>query len=139
VSKNHECAEAYCAECETKNTRQRSFFAKCQSLALGKDNGRQLWTAADGPLPSASIRRVFDTRKDFFAECISVPRVLLSVNAVVTESKTSPSAALSKDVFAECGTRQRRLCRVRHSAKKSTRQSAGHSAKSRILVVMHAL
>jgi hypothetical protein len=48
--------KAYCAECQTKNTRQRSFFAKCQSLALGKYNDRQLWTAADGPLPSAVVR-----------------------------------------------------------------------------------
>jgi hypothetical protein len=30
--------------------------------------------------------------KDVFAECISVPRVLLSVNAIVTESRTLPSA-----------------------------------------------
>jgi hypothetical protein len=65
---------------------------------LGKDNGRQLWTAADGPLPSVVIHRVFGTRqRDFFAECISVPRVLLSVNAVVTESRTLPSVALGKE------------------------------------------
>jgi hypothetical protein len=45
--------------------------------------------------------------KDFFAECISVPRVLLSVNAVVTESSTLPSAALGKDSFVS--TRQKAL------------------------------
>jgi hypothetical protein len=60
--------------------------------------------------------------KDFFAECISVPRVLLSVNPVVTESRTLLSATLDKDVFAECPI-------------ESTRQSAEHSAKSRIPVV----
>jgi hypothetical protein len=51
-----------------------------------------------------------------------VSRVLLSVNAVVTESKTLLSAAVGKDFFAKCPT-------------KSTRQSAEHSAKSRIPVV----
>jgi hypothetical protein len=60
--------------------------------------------------------------KDFFAECISVLRVLLSVNAVVTESSTLPGASLGKDVFVECPI-------------ESTRQSAEHSAKSRIPVV----
>jgi hypothetical protein len=49
--------------------------------------------------------------KDIFAECFSVPRVLLSVNTIVTESKTLPSAALGKGFFVECPT-------------KSTRQSA---------------
>jgi hypothetical protein len=51
-----------------------------------------------------------------------VPRVLLSVNAVVTESRTLPSVALGKDFFAECPI-------------ESTRQSTEHSAKSRIPVV----
>jgi hypothetical protein len=60
--------------------------------------------------------------KDFFAECLSVPRVLLSINAVITESRTFPSVALGKDYFAECPT-------------KSTRQSSEHSAKSWIPVV----
>jgi hypothetical protein len=35
--------------------------------------------------------------KDFFAECLPVPRVLFSVNTVVTESGTSPSEALGKE------------------------------------------
>jgi hypothetical protein len=51
-----------------------------------------------------------------------VPRVLLSVNAVITESRTLPSAALGKDFFVECPT-------------KSTPQSAEHSAKSQIPVM----
>jgi hypothetical protein len=51
-----------------------------------------------------------------------VPRVLLSVNTVVTESRTLPSAALGKDFFAECSI-------------ESTRQSAEHSVKSQIPVV----
>jgi hypothetical protein len=33
--------KAYCAECQTENTRQRSFFAECQNSALGKGNSRQ--------------------------------------------------------------------------------------------------
>jgi hypothetical protein len=60
--------------------------------------------------------------KVFFAECLSVPRVLLSVNVVITESRNLPSAALDKEVFAECPT-------------ESTRQSVVHSAKSRIPVM----
>jgi hypothetical protein len=34
--------------------------------------------------------------KAVFVECFPVPRVLISVNVVVTESKTLPSAALDK-------------------------------------------
>jgi hypothetical protein len=60
--------------------------------------------------------------KEIFAECFPVPRVLLSANIVVTESRTLPSAALDKGFFAECPT-------------KNTWQSAEHSAKTRILVV----
>jgi hypothetical protein len=59
----------------------------------------------------------------FFAEFISVPRVILSINAVITESRTLPSAALDKDFFAECPT-------------KSIRQSVEHSTKSQISVVL---
>jgi hypothetical protein len=66
--------------------------------------------------------------KAVFAECLPVPRVLLSENVVVTESRTLLSAALGKDVFAECWT-------------KSTQQSVEHSTKSQIPVVRtsHAL
>jgi hypothetical protein len=44
-----------------------------------------------------SFAEYLELGKDF-----SVPRVLLSVNAVVTESSTLLSAALDKDIFAEC-------------------------------------
>jgi hypothetical protein len=47
-----------------------------------------------------------------------VPRVLLSVNVLVTESRTLPSVALGKDPT------------------ESTGQSAEHSAKSQIPVVI---
>jgi hypothetical protein len=53
-----------------------------------------------------------------------MPRVLRSVNELVTESRTLPSAALGKGFFNECGTRQRILCRV---------PDKKHSAKSRAL------
>jgi hypothetical protein len=56
-------------------------------------------------------------------ECLPVPRVPLSANAIVTESETLLSAALGKDVFAECPT-------------KNTRQSVEHSAKSQFPIVM---
>jgi hypothetical protein len=60
--------------------------------------------------------------KEVFAECLPVPSALLSVNVVVTKSRTLPRAALDKDCFAECPI-------------KSTRQSSEHSTKSWILVV----
>jgi hypothetical protein len=59
--------------------------------------------------------------KEVFAECISVPIVLHSVNELVTESRTLPSAALDKGFIAECGSRQSLHCRVpdkKHSAKR---------------------
>jgi hypothetical protein len=60
--------------------------------------------------------------KVVFVECLPVPRILLSVNMVVTESRTLPSAALGKDGFVECPT-------------KNTQQSTEHSTKSQIPVV----
>jgi hypothetical protein len=44
--------------------------------------------------------------KDFFTECISMPRVLLSVNTLVTESRTLPSAQ-QKALGKASSTRQR--------------------------------
>jgi hypothetical protein len=44
--------------------------------------------------------------KDLFAECISVPSVLLSVNALVTESRSLPSAR-QKALGKAPSTRQR--------------------------------
>jgi hypothetical protein len=40
--------------------------------------------------------------KEVFAECLSIPSVLLSVNVVVTKSRTLSSVALGKDFFAKC-------------------------------------
>jgi hypothetical protein len=51
-----------------------------------------------------------------------MPRVLRSVNELVTESRTLSSTALGKGFFTECPT-------------KSTRQSVKHSAKAPIAVV----
>jgi hypothetical protein len=49
--------------------------------------------------------------KEVFAECLRVPRVVLSVNVVVNESRTLTSAALGKDRLKALGkapsTRQR--------------------------------
>jgi hypothetical protein len=56
---------------------------------------------ADGPLPNAAFVECSALGKDIFAECISVRRVLHSVNELIIESKTLPSAALGKDIFAE--------------------------------------
>jgi hypothetical protein len=76
--------------------------------------------AADSPLPS--VPECWALGKAVFAECLPVPRVLLSVNVVVIESRTLPSTALDKDLFTECPT-------------KNTRQSAEHSANNRIPIV----
>jgi hypothetical protein len=43
--------------------------------------------------------------KDVFTECFPLPRVLLSVNAVITESRTLLSVTLDKDFFSECLTK----------------------------------
>jgi hypothetical protein len=74
-------------------------------------------------LLSAAFTKRLALGKEIFAEFYSMPRALRSVNSVVTESGTLPSAALGKGFFAECST-------------KSTRQSAEHSAKSLIPVVL---
>jgi hypothetical protein len=79
-------------------------------------------TAADGPLSRAAFAECWPLGKMVFAESFPVPSVLHSVNQLVTESRSSPSAALGKASFAECPT-------------KGTRQSVRHSAKSRIPVV----
>jgi hypothetical protein len=50
---------------------------------------RQLLTALCRAPPFAECLAL---GKDIFVECISVPRVLLSVNTIVTESRTLPSA-----------------------------------------------
>jgi hypothetical protein len=84
---------------------------------------RRLLTALCRALPFTECSTL---GKDFFAECISMPRVLLSVNEIATKSRTLPSAALGKDFFVECPI-------------ESTRQNIEHSAKSRILVVARSL
>jgi hypothetical protein len=58
--------------------------------------------------------------------CHSMPSVSLSVNEVVAESLISPRVAISKEGLAESPT-------------KCTRQSVGHSAKSRIPVVIDVI
>jgi hypothetical protein len=78
--------------------------------------------AADGPLPSATVAECLTLGKEIFAESSSVPSVLHSVNQLVTESRSLPSAALGKAAFAECPI-------------KGTRQSCRHSAKPAIPVV----
>jgi hypothetical protein len=77
-------------------------------------------------VPTTAFAECSALGKDVFAECISVPRVLHSVNELVTESMTLPSAALGKGSFAECST-------------KSTRQISWHSAKARIPVVIEGV
>jgi hypothetical protein len=89
----------------------KKYFAECQKKALGKEsslpsvclrpsakvNGRHLWTAADDSLPSVVFAEGSALGKVVFAECYYVPSVLHSVNEIVTECGTLPSAALVPD------------------------------------------
>jgi hypothetical protein len=49
-------------------------------------------------LPSAAFAECLTLGKEDFAKCISMSRVMLSVNAIVTKSRTLPSVALGKEV-----------------------------------------
>jgi hypothetical protein len=124
------------AECLLCGTRQRSLFAECQPMALGKEaslpsasrwlsaktNGRQLWDGRWRPFAESPLCWVFDTRQTCLcrvppcAECSALGKELFA------ESLTLPSAALDKSFFVECPT-------------KDTRQRIQHSAKPRIPVV----
>jgi hypothetical protein len=120
----------------TKDTRQRHSLPSASYLTLGKEsalpsvcfrlsaktNGRQLQTAANGPLPRAIFAECLPLGKGLFAECFAVLSALHSVNCLVTERRTLPRATLGKVVFAECPI-------------KSTQQRRRHSAKARISVV----
>jgi hypothetical protein len=73
-----------------------SFFAKCSrshSAKLASLPSVRATTLGKKVLP---VPRCCFSTEDFFAECISVPRALLSVNVVVAESRTLPSAAFGK-------------------------------------------
>jgi hypothetical protein len=107
-----------------KNKKIKIYFAKCPRRALGKPYSTKCQTVGTRqkePLLSARTRlsakitAVSFTRrlatvcrappfaeclilgKEIFAECIPVPRVLLSSNAVITESRTLSSAAIGKE------------------------------------------
>jgi hypothetical protein len=81
-------------------------------------------TAADSPLPRAPFAECLTLDKLVFAECSPVPSVQHSVKGLFAESLSLPSAALGKDLFAECPT-------------KSTRQRIQHSAKP-VIPIVHA-
>jgi hypothetical protein len=96
----------------TEDTRQRHPLPSASYLTLDKEsalpsvffwpstktNGRQLHTAANGPLPRAIFAECLCLDKALFAKCFAVPSVLHSVNNLL------PSVG---------------LCRGRHSAKGS--------------------
>jgi hypothetical protein len=112
--------------CRVPNTRHSAKNLLCQVPVLGsrqRVTAVSFRTAADGPLPSAFFAECLTLDKHVFAECGPVPSVLHSVKRLVTESRTLPSAALGKALFAECPT-------------KDTRQIVRHSAKPRIPVVI---
>jgi hypothetical protein len=90
-------------------TRQRRLFADCQNSALGKGNDRQLLTATDGLCRESPFVECVALDKEIFAECISVPRVLLSVTTTFAESKTLPSSALGKEPDKKHSAKRRAL------------------------------
>jgi hypothetical protein len=123
--------ETYHKKFSCQNKKYKNMFYRVSKKTLGKDllcRVADIWHSAksplcrvptfgprqrltgDGPLPSAT-----------FADCVSVPSVLHSVNELVTESRTLPNAALGNDFFAEC-------------PRKSIRQRGWHSSKARIPV-----
>jgi hypothetical protein len=135
-------------ECSRRHSAKLAFLPSARARALGKDaipvlrywffaecNTRQSdqYTGAtrlSANVTTVTFRRWLTVlcRESLFVECRAldstpVPRVLLSANAFVTESRTLPSTVLDKGFFAECPT-------------KSTRQNAEHSAKARIPVVV---
>jgi hypothetical protein len=78
-------------------------------VTLGKETALP---SVDPHLPRATFAECLPLGKLVFTECISVSSVLHSINEIDTECRTLLSAALGKEVFAECGSRQRSLCRV---------------------------
>jgi hypothetical protein len=92
------------AKCQMGGTRQRRFFAECQNSALGKGNGRRFRRRLTALCREPPFAECLALGKEIFAECIPVPRVLLSANVVVTGSRTLPSAALDKGSI-ECPTK----------------------------------
>jgi hypothetical protein len=85
---------------------------------VGKDNGKEGHSTKkalpmtnsrrSAKITAVSYRRLLTTlcRESLFAECISVPSVLLSVNMLVTESR-SLSSARQKAFGKAPSTRQR--------------------------------
>jgi hypothetical protein len=76
-----------------QNLKIKICFAECLKKALGKE-------------VFAECQQVGTRQRGFFAECIYVPSVLHSVNELVTESRTLPSA-LQKALDKASGTWQR--------------------------------
>jgi hypothetical protein len=84
------------AECPQKTLGKESALPSVCFRLSAKTNGRQLQTAANGPLPRAVFAECLPLGKGLFAECISVPSALHSVNCLVTERRTLPRATLGK-------------------------------------------
>jgi hypothetical protein len=91
------------AECQLVDTR-----AKKPLCRVSTTGPRQILTTVSFRRPLTAIcqapplLRVQHSAK----KCVSVPSVLHSVNDLVVECGTLPSAALGKDVFAECPTKK---------------------------------
>ena len=105
-SVNHPLPSARCAALGKEASLPR---ADCWHSA--KTDGRQLWDGRWRPFAESPICRVFDTRQTWICRvwtCTECPTL-------------GKDARYREPSFAECGSRQSRLCRVpekRHSAKR---------------------
>jgi hypothetical protein len=76
-----------------KETSLSSAKARCPAKITALSYRRLLTALCRAP----SFAEGLALGKGFFAECLSVLRVLSSVNAVITENRTLPSTALGKE------------------------------------------
>jgi hypothetical protein len=93
--------ETYHKKFGWQNKKIKIYFAECPRQALGKAYSAECQTVDTRTRLSANITIVSFTRRlttvcqaPHFAECFTVPRVLLSTNTIVTESRTLPSTTL---------------------------------------------
>jgi hypothetical protein len=104
---------------------KKLYFAECPRIPLGKACSGRGTLGKEASLPSAKARRLTKITavsyrrlltalcrappfaeclalgEVVFAECLSVLRVMLSVNTIITESRNLSSAVLGKDFFVE--------------------------------------
>jgi hypothetical protein len=92
---------------------QKICFVECPKKALSKEvfverqqvGPRQRLTVVSFRRPLTALCREPPSPSVWYSAKMSLPSVLHSVNELVIESRTLPSAALDKGFFAECPTK----------------------------------